>query len=77
MPPSRTKSSELSASKRTITRAKELWISFFSDALNALLSDDSDTVKEYSIEEADTLALSARRIADAALSQTEDRFPGL
>jgi hypothetical protein len=77
MPPTRTRSSEISASRRTITRAKELWIDYYHDALNSLLSTDSERVKEYTQEEADMIAESARRIADAALAQTENRFPGL
>lgn len=76
MPPSRTRTSDLS-SKRTIARTKDLWLEFFSSAIDSIMNSDSERVKEYTEAEADAIALSARRIADAALSQAEERFPGL
>ena len=65
------------SSRRTANRAKELWISYFQDALGALLASDDDRVKAITEGEALEIALSARNIADAALDQTEQRFPGL
>ncbi len=77
MPPSRTRSSEIAASRRRINRTRELWIDLFRDALNALIGSDEDRIKELSDDEAEEISTSAARIADRALAKTEERFPGL
>lgn len=65
------------ASRRRVSRSRELWISFFQSALDSLMSSDRDDEKELSQEEANTLARSAAKVADAALIATEERFQGL
>ena len=65
------------ASKRRVSRSRELWISFFQSALDSFLSSDTEYEKEMSPDEADKIVRSASRIADAALSMTEERFQGL
>lgn len=65
------------ASKRRVSRSRELWISYFQSALDSLMSNDTDDEKELEQEEADKIIRSASRIADAALERTEERFQGL
>lgn len=76
MAASRIRTSDL-ASKRRINRTRDIWLGFFQDALNSLLSSDEDQIKEVTDEEAANLASTAARIADKALAETEERFPGL
>lgn len=65
------------ASKRRVSRSRELWISYFQSALDSLMSNDQDDEKELEQDEADKIIRSASRIADAALAMTEERFQGL
>jgi vacuolar-type H+-ATPase subunit E/Vma4 len=60
-----------------VNRSREEWDGYFADALNALLSTDSERIKEVTEEEAKTIVESAARIADAALEKIEERFKGL
>lgn len=65
------------ASRRRVSRSRELWISYFQSALDSFLSSDNEDEKELTQEEADKVVRSASRIADAALEMTEQRFQGL
>ena len=77
MPP-RINSSSIEPTKRKLTKHRDLWLDFFSMSLDAMIPRDEDgEIKGISETEAQTIALSARNIADAALSQAEERFKGL
>ena len=76
MPPPRIRTSD-AVSRRRINRSRDLWIDYFRDALNSLLSTDEDSVKELTDDEATIITASARKVADKALEETERRFPDL
>jgi hypothetical protein len=76
-PTPRRDSSTSSISKRRISEARELWIDYFTGALNSLLSTDVEKIKELTEEEAEAVTNSAAVIADKALAKTEERFPGI
>ena len=76
MPPSRIKTSD-AVSKRKVNQSRDLWIDFFRDALNSLLSTDEGEVKEFTDLEAEAITSSATLIANKALEKTEQRFPGM
>jgi hypothetical protein len=76
MAASRIRSSE-ATSRRRVNRSRDLWLDFFSAALESLLSSDDEKVKEFTDQEAAEIAASAAKVADKALEKTEERFPGL
>ena len=75
MPPSKTRTSEL-ASKRRVAYSRDLYIDLYTSVLTSLISDNAE-VKAVTEDEAEELATSAARIAEAALGKIEARFPGL
>ena len=77
MPPNPSRTSRVSdaTTKRRVAKSRELYLTFFSDALNALLSSDDEDTKAISEEEADEITASASRIAESALKRIEERFP--
>ena len=77
MPPNPSRTSRVSdaTTKRRVAKSRELYLAFFSDALNALLSNDESETKAISEEEADEITASAGRIAESALKRIEERFP--
>ena len=76
LPSGRTRISD-ATTKRRVAKSRELYLTFFSDALNALLSNDESETKAISEEEADEITASASRIAESALKHIEERFPVL
>jgi hypothetical protein len=77
-PPNRSRTSVSdAASKRRVARSRDLFIDLFRDALNSLTSTDNEDVKAITDDEAEELATSAYRVAEAALRKIEERFPGL
>ena len=76
MAASKIKTSDV-ASKRRVARSKTMFMMFFQDALNALVSSDEEPTKAISLEEARELATSAANVAEAAIDEIESRYPGL
>ena len=74
LPSSRTRISD-ATTKRKVAKSRELYLTFFCDALNSLLASDDEDSKAISEEEADEITASASRIAESALKRIEERFP--
>ena len=70
-------SESTTVSRRRVNQAREQWDGYFTDALSALLSTDSERIKDIGEEEARTIVESAARIANAALEKIEERFGGI
>ena len=69
------KSSAVASKKRKVLEARDLWIDYFSDTLSTMIGMGDEENK--STDDLMVIVSQASLVAEKALKETEERFPGL